>query len=446
MNFSPHTTEDVRSMLNFLGLDDLSDLYGHIPKELLFHGKLNLPDGLSEFDAKTHILEISGKNLQHGNTLVCFAGGGSYDHDISAATNSLASRSEFVTAYTPYQPEVAQGVLQALFEFQTLVTRLTALDVSNASLYDGASSLVEAVNLATSHAKKERVLLSAGIHPNWRQVVETFAIGTGHQVETLPLRNGITDLSDVDMTNVAAIAVASPNALGFLERIDNLANTAKENKALLIQVFDPIAASVLKSPGASGADIAVGEGQSLGMPLSYGGPYLGLFAVKSEYVRLIPGRLVGETVDKLGRKAYVTTLRSREQDIRREKASSNVCTNQTLIAIRAAIQMSWLGTNGIKEVAKISASSAHYLANQLVQAGFALAYDSPFLYEFSIKIKIDPEEVVEAVCYEGMLPGIARYPHEIPGISSNLLTIATTEKRTKDEMDRLVSILKKIAL
>src|SRR5437016_247461 len=356
-------------MLEFMGLGSLDELWSAIPEGLrLAHG-LDLAPGASEFDVLAAMEATAGRNRRSGADLVCFAGAGAYDHEIPAAVRSLAFRSEFVTAYTPYQPEVAQGVLQALFEYQTLLCRLSGVDVANASLYDGASACVEAVNLAATAAGRPTVWVSEGVHPNWREVMSTFAAGTGHDLVTLPLREGVTALplpDDESSGAPAAILVQHPNYLGCLEDLTAAARLARSRGAMLLVAFDPVAAGLLRSPGAYGADVVVGEGQPFGTPLSLGGPYLGLFACRLEHVRRLPGRLVGETVDTAGRRAYVTTLRTREQDMRREEASSNVCTNQTLVAVCCAVQLAWLATTGLRELALRCARAPRYAREALL--------------------------------------------------------------------------------
>ena len=307
---------------------------------------------MSEPDVAWRLDDLAARNRPCGRDLVCFAGAGSYDHEIPAVVRSLASRSEFVTSYTPYQPEVAQGVLQAIFEYQTMIARLSGLEVANASLYDGAASLVEAANLAVAATGSPRVLCSQGVHPHWRRQLETFARGSGHEIDTVPLSRGVTAWhAVVDDGRVGAVVVATPNFLGCLEDIGAAQAIAERLGARLVVCFDPVSAGLLSSPGDLGADVVVGEGQPFGTALGFGGPYLGLFACRLADVRRLPGRLVGETVDREGEHAYVMTLRAREQDIRRERASSNVCTNQTLMAVTAAIQLSWLGPAGLREVA-----------------------------------------------------------------------------------------------
>jgi len=382
---------------------------------------------------------MAGRNRPVGADLVCFAGAGAYDHEIPAAVRSLAFRSEFVTAYTPYQPEVAQGVLQALFEYQTLLCRLSGVEVANASLYDGASACVEAVNLAATAADRQTVWVSEGVHPHWRDVVRTFAAGTGHDIVTLPLRNGVTALPD-DSSAPAAILVQHPNYLGCLEDLTAAAAAARARGAMLLVAFDPVAAGLLRSPGAYGADVVVGEGQPFGTPLSLGGPYLGLFACRLEHVRRLPGRLVGETVDTEGRRAYVTTLRTREQDIRREKASSNVCTNQTLIAVCCAIQLSWLGTTGLRELALRCARATRYTREALLALdGVVPVADAPVLREFAVRTPVPADVVVERMAEQGFLAGVALGEEYGGG-----LLVAVTERRTRAEIDAYAAAFEKV--
>ena len=350
-HFVPHTDAELSTMLADIGLSSLDQLFEVVPEALRLAGGLDMAPGLSEPDVLAEVSRLASRN-RTGADLVCFAGAGAYDHEVPSATTRLTFRSEFVTAYTPYQPEVAQGVLQALFEYQTLVARLAGLPVANASLYDGASAAVEAVNLAVAAKGRQTVWVSGGIHPHWRQVMATYSRGTGHHLVDVPLRDGVTDWAAAPAGDPpAALLVGSPNYLGALEDVPAAKAVAAAQGALLLVAFDPVSAGLLRAPGEDGADVVVGEGQPFGTPMSFGGPYLGLFTCRMEQVRRLPGRLVGRTVDTEGRPAYVTTLRAREQDIRREKASSNVCTNQTLMAVAAMIQLSWLGTGGLRELA-----------------------------------------------------------------------------------------------
>ncbi|MBV9253939.1 MAG: aminomethyl-transferring glycine dehydrogenase subunit GcvPA, partial [Actinobacteria bacterium] len=362
-HFVPHTDAELEAMLAFVGLSSLDELFDSIPAALRLSEGLAVAPGLSEPDVMAEMTRLADAN-RSGRDLLCFAGGGAYDHEVPAATRRLTFRSEFVTAYTPYQPEVAQGVLQALFEYQTLISRLSGVEVANASLYDGASATVEGINLAVAATGRQQVWLSHGVNPTWREVVHTFAAGTGHEIVDVPLADGLTAWPDAG--EAGAVVVQYPNYLGGIESLAEARAAADRAGALLVVAFDPVAAGMLHSPGHFGADVVVGEGQPFGTPLSLGGPYLGLFACKLEHVRRLPGRLVGETVDVDGRRAYVTTLRTREQDIRREKASSNVCTNQTLIAVCCAIQLSWLGTTGLRELALRCARGTRYAREGLL--------------------------------------------------------------------------------
>jgi glycine dehydrogenase subunit 1 len=388
---------------------------------------------------------------------VCFAGAGAYDHEIPPVVRALAGRSEFVTSYTPYQAEVAQGVLQAVFEFQTMVARLAGLPVANASLYDGASALVEAVNLGVAASGRPAVWVSAGIHPHWRAVLRTFAAGTGHRLAEVGLRDGRTawprGLDDTAGESPGVVVVGYPNYLGCLEDLAEARRICDAHGALLVVAADPVAAGILRSPGDQGADVVVGEGQALGTELGFGGPYLGLFACTLAQVRRLPGRLVGETVDAVGRRAYVTTLRAREQDIRREKATSNVCTNQTLMAVTAAVQLGWLGTAGLAEVALRCARGTRYLRLALhdVDGVTALTGGSPVLRELALRTRVPARLVVERMADEGFLAGVALDDLVGPAGDGSVnadeaahgLLVAVTERRTRAEIDRYVECLDK---
>jgi glycine dehydrogenase subunit 1 len=445
-HFVPHTDAEVSAMLADIGLSSLDQLFDVVPEALRLAAGLDLAPGLSEPDVLAEMERLASLN-RTGTDLVCFAGAGAYDHEVPSATKRLTFRSEFVTAYTPYQPEVAQGVLQALFEYQTLVARLAGLPVANASLYDGASAAVEAVNLATTAKGRQTVWVSGGIHPHWRAVLATFAHGTGHDLVDVPLRDGVTDWSAAPAGDPpAALLVGSPNYLGALEDIGAARAAADRHGALLLVGFDPVCAGLLRAPGEDGADVVVGEGQPFGTPLSFGGPYLGLFSCRMEQVRRLPGRLVGRTVDSEGRPAYVTTLRAREQDIRREKASSNVCTNQTLIAVAAMIQLSWLGTAGLRELALRCARGTRYAREALLAIpGVSLVADAPTLREFALRLPVPAGTVVARMADEGFLAGV---PVGVEGgivrDGGDDLLVAVTERRTRDEIDAYASALEKV--
>jgi glycine dehydrogenase subunit 1 len=434
-------------MLAFLGLSSLDELFATVPPAIRLAGGLDLPDHSSESDVRDRLEDLAAKNRPASRQLVCFAGAGAYDHEIPAVVRALASRSEFVTAYTPYQPEVAQGVLQAIFEYQTMVARLTGLDIANGSLYDGAASLVEGINLAVAATGSQHVLCSDGVNPRWRAQLQTFSRGPGHVIHHVPLVGGVTDWSSTTETGaerVGAVVVATPNYLGCLEDLTSARQVADRLGARLVVCFDPVAAGVLKTPGSLGADIVVGEGQALGTPLSFGGPYLGLFACRLADVRRLPGRLVGETVDVEGRTAYVTTLRAREQDIRRGRASSNVCTNQTLMAVTAAIQLGWLGSTGLVEVATRSARAARYCRESLLAIeGVEPAAGAPILREFAVRTPVEPDLLIERMLGEGFLAGTVVDEGFVGTTYAGSLLVATTERRTRSEIDAYVTAFDK---
>jgi glycine dehydrogenase subunit 1 len=450
-HFVPHTDEELASLLSDIGLSSLDQLFDCVPEVLRLAGGLDLPAGMPEADVAAEMARLASGN-RFGSELICFAGAGAYDHDTSSVTRRLAFRSEFVTAYTPYQPEVSQGVLQALFEYQTLTARLAGLPVANASLYDGASATVEAVNLAAATTRRSTMWLSGGLHPHWRATLGTFARGTGHRLVDVPLTGAATDWERVaaqDGEAPAALVVASPNALGCIEDVSAARAVADRVGALLVVAFDPVAAGLLRSPGELGADVAVAEAQPFGTPLSFGGPYLGMFTVRSEHVRRLPGRLVGQTVDTEGRTAYVTTLRAREQDIRREKASSNVCTNQTLIAVAAMIQLAWLGTAGLAELALRCARGTRYTRDALLAIpGITPLVDGPVVREMALRLPVDAHLVVERLADEGFLAGV---PVAVPGGrvgfpegDADGLLVAVTERRTRAEIDAFVAAMEKV--
>lgn len=445
-HFVPHTDDELAAMLADIGLGSLDELFECVPAALRLAGGLDLPAGLSEPDVMAEMNRLADRN----QNLICFAGAGAYDHEVPAATRRLAFRSEFVTAYTPYQPEVAQGVLQSLFEYQTLIARLSGLPVANASLYDGASAAVEAVNLAVGTAGRETVWVSGGLHPHWRAVLKTFAAGTGHRLVDVPLRDGVTDWSAVsegERGAPAALLVAAPNYLGCLEDLAAARALASQHGALLLVAFDPVSAGLLHSPGELGADVVVGEGQPFGTPMSFGGPYLGLFACRMEHVRRVPGRLVGETVDVEGRRAYVTTLRTREQDIRREKATSNICTNQTLIAVCAMVQLAWLGTAGLRQLALRCARATRYTRDALLAIpGVSPLVDAPVMREFAIKLPVRPDTVVDRMADEGFLAGVpvGLVDGVVTDGPGDGLLIAATERRTRAEIDAFAEAMEKV--
>lgn len=452
-HYVPHTEPEIAEMLAFMGLSSIEELFETIPEALRLAAgpqalaggadrHLDLADGLSEPDARHEMARLASRNAACGADLICFAGGGAYDHEIPTAVTSVAFRSEFVTAYTPYQPEVAQGVLQALFEYQTMVSRITGLPVANASLYDGATACVEAANLVVAAKGRPTIWVSRGVNPRWRETMATFARGTGHDLVTVDLVDGRTAWPGAAGDGEpAALLVAQPNHLGGLEDVGEARRVADAHGALLVVAFDPVSAGLLHTPGSLGADVVVGEGQPLGTPLSLGGPYLGLFATSLELVRRLPGRLVGETLDAEGTRAYVTTLRTREQDIRREKASSNVCTNQTLIAVVAALQLAWLGTTGLRELALRCARATRYTREALLAIdGVVPLAGVATLREFAVRLPVEPATVIDRMADEGFLAGIALGAE----YGERGLLVAATERRTRAEIDAYAAALEKV--
>ncbi len=454
-DYLPHTEEELAQMLGFLGLSSLDELFAAVPEALRLGRGLQLADGSPEPDVLVRMDALGEANRARADRLVCFAGGGAYDHEVPPVVRALAGRSEFVTSYTPYQPEVAQGILQAVFEFQTMVARLAGLPVANASLYDGANALVEAVNLGVAASGRQTVWLSAGVPPHWRAVLATFAAGTGHELVDVPLQQGLTDWPGTAGGEPPGVLVVGyPNYLGCLEDIAAARRRCDETGALLVVVADPVSAAILRSPGENGADVVVGEGQALGTALSFGGPYLGLFAVAAQHVRRLPGRLVGETVDIEGTRAYVTTLRAREQDIRREKATSNVCTNQTLMAVYAAVQLGWLGTSGLREVALRCARGTRFCRESMLALNGVepITGVTPTLREFAVRVPIPARVAIERLADERYLGGLAladlvgeEGDGSVDGDDAvHGLLVAVTERRTRAEVEGLVRTLDKV--
>ncbi len=440
MDFTPHTSADVDRMLASLGLSEPADLFAHLPEEVRLARPLEVPPPLSEPEVMALVAGYGAKNRRG---LVCFAGGGIYDHHLPPVVRALTMRPEFVTAYTPYQAEASQGVLQALYEFQSMVCDITGMEVANASLYDGATAAVEAMNLAVAATRRNAVWVSRGLNPRTREALATFATAESIEIVEHPTVGGRTAWAADAAPEPAALIFGQPNYLGVIEDYADAVDTAHDLGALAVAAVDPMTLGVLRTPGSAGCDLVVAEGQPLGNPMSFGGPVVGLFAATLDLVRRIPGRLVGRTVDADGRPAYVMTLRTREQDIRRERASSNICTNQSLNAIAAAVQLAWLGPGGLAEVGFQSAHKARYLAKRLGQLpGVRLANDAAFVREFAVLLPIDPERAVAAMAARGFLAGIplsGDYP-ELPGG----LLVSVTERRTKAEMDGYADALKEV--
>jgi glycine dehydrogenase subunit 1 len=444
MSFVPHSEADRQEMLRTIGVSSEDELFADIPEKFRRNEPLDLPAALSEWEA-LHALQQLANDSRH---LLCFAGAGYYDHHVPAIVDHLIRRSEFYTAYTPYQAEVSQGTLQSIYEFQSMVCELMGLDVANASMYDGASAVAEAALMARSIQKKrEKIVLAITVNPHYRQVLDTYNRGLGMPVEIAPRTgSGVTDLDALkglidDQT--AAVIVQSPNFYGILEDFEAVANLAHAAGALLVAVVDPVSLAILKSPGECGADIAVAEGQPFGNALGFGGPVLGLFAARRDFIRHMPGRIVGATEDVEGRRGFVLTLQTREQHIRREKATSNICTNQGLCALAATIYLSTVGKEGLRQVAEASAQVAHYAYDRIVaETGLEPLFpDSPFFREFAMKTPGPSRSIIERGTERGVLAGVAlsRFPHI--DVDDGLL-LAFTEKRSRQDVELLLEVLK----
>jgi glycine dehydrogenase subunit 1 len=435
MRFAPHTDAEVGEMLEAIGLASLDDLFDQIPPAVRLDRPLDLPEGMSEMEIVEELRRLASRN-RHVDELVCFAGAGAYDHYVPSVVWALAGRAEFATSYTPYQPELSQGVLRALFEYQSMICELTAMEVSNASLYDGATALVEAVNM-TRAGERRRVLVSEGVDPRLVQTLRTYGRGAGYEPEVFGAEGGRGGRPEV-REDVAALIVQHPNVLGILEPAAELFATAQDGGAKAIQVFDPLSVGVLAPPGDLGADIAVAEGQGLGNHLAFGGPYLGVIAARMADVRKMPGRIVGETVDVEGATGYVLTLQAREQHIRREKANSNICTNQTLMAVAATVYLGWLGPEGLTELGRQCAAKAVYAAERLTAVpGVELLHPgAPFFKEFALRLPRPAAEVVAALVDRGYLGGV---PFASAG--EDVLLVAVTERRTRQEIEGLATAM-----
>jgi glycine dehydrogenase subunit 1 len=445
LSYVLNTPEDRRAMLERIGVQSIDELFQCIPPALRLKRPLAVPPALSEIELTAHLQQLAGKNRAAGDA-VCFLGGGSYDHFIPAVVDAIAGRGEYYTAYTPYQAEASQGSLQAFFEFQTLICQLTGLDVANASLYDGGSAVAEAVLMALSvQPKRHQVLIAESVHPEYRLSLATYAANLDLEITTLPTPHGYLDPDDLAKAvgdKTLCVVVQHPNFFGCLEEAEALAKIAKAKDALFIVSFDPISLGLLKRPGDYGADIAIAEGQSLGNPMSYGGPYLGLLACQEKFVRKMPGRLVGQTTDRRGNRCWVLTLQTREQHIRREKATSNICTNQGLMALKATVYLAALGPQGLRETAELCTRKAHYAADQLAKVpGVRLRFHRLFFKEFTLSLQGSIPDVLRSMRTRGYHSGLhlGRWYPEF----TNCVSMAVTEKRTKMEIDGLVSEMEK---
>lgn len=431
----PHTDADIKAMLERIGVASIDELYGDVPQEVIFKKEYDIPSAMSEIELRRHFKELGEKN----KILTVFAGGGAYDHYSPSTVAHLLARSEFYTAYTPYQPEISQGTLQYIFEYQSMISELTGMEAANASMYDGATAAAEVMFMMVASAKKKnRVLLSATLPERVINVVKTYAKFHGVKTHLVPEKEGVTDVEalakELEEGDVAGVIVPQPNKYGIIEDFTGVADTIHSTKGYLAMYCDPSALAVLRTPKEWGADVACGDGQTLGMPLSFGGPYLGFIACSVGMLRKMPGRVVGATKDADGKRGFVLTLQAREQHIRRQKATSNICSNQSLMALYATIYLSLMGKEGMKEVNKLACDGAHYLYRRLIESGkFTPAFDKPFLKEFVVKTDLDMRKINDRLLENGIMGGII--------LDNNMVEFAVTEKRTKEEIDKLVNLM-----
>ncbi len=440
MRYVLNTEDDRREMISLSGAGGVEDLFGDIPAGVRLRRPLNLPHPMAEPDLARHLREISSANFSL-DEYACFLGAGAYDHYVPQIVDQLLLRSEFYTAYTPYQPEISQGTLQAIFEYQTMICELTGMEAANASLYDGASALAEAVLIACEETGRKKVVLSGAVHPEYRGTVRTYVKHRGIEVAECPETGGFTDPEALGVLvddRTAAVLIQQPNFFGCLEQAPEIGEAARRHNALFVVCADPVSLGILEAPGEYGADIVVGEGQGLGNHLSFGGPYLGFLACRQRMVRRMPGRLVGQTVDKLGRRGFVLTIQAREQHIRREKATSNICTNEALCALAAAVYLSFLGREGLRRLAELCLQKAHYAHGLLVsQRGVSSSFKAPFFKEFAVRLEEDLAAVNRRLLKDKIIGGLdlGRF---YPRYSGHML-LCCTELRTREEIDRLAA-------
>ena len=433
--YFPHTEADIKAMLERIGMQSMDELYAGVPESVRLKKDYDLPEAKSELEVRDFFRRLGQQNKQ----LTCFAGGGVYDHYTPAVVPQIVSRSEFLTSYTPYQAEISQGTLHYIFEYQSMMAELTGMDISNASLYDGTTATAEAVMMAAAVAKKAgKVLVSETVDPKILAVVRTYAHFHGIEIEMAKATGGATDMAYIERRlaagGVAGVLVQQPNYYGVVEDYTGLADAAHAAKALLIMNSVAADLAVLRTPGEWGADIAVGDGQSLGLPMSFGGPYVGYMCCREKLMRKMPGRIVGMTKDSRGQRAFVLTLQAREQHIRREKATSNICSNESLMALFATVYMSVMGRQGLKEAAELSYAGAHYLMDRLVATGrFKPAFDRPFFNEFCVRYAGDVDELQRRFIAAGIFGGIK--------VAPDTIMFAVTEKRTKEEIDKLIATI-----
>jgi glycine dehydrogenase subunit 1 len=442
MNFIPNTEKDKKEMMEVIGIKGINELFKDIPKKILLKQNLKIPNALSELELKKLMVNLSKQNKPH---FVSFLGAGAYNHFIPSIVNHLVSRSEFYTAYTPYQPEISQGILQAVYEYQTMICELTGMDIANASMYDGASALAEAVIMATNITNKKEILISSTIHSEHRKVVKTYVEANSLKLIEIgfeDLTTSINDLKNKISNDTAAVLIQNPNFFGSIENLKEISDITHNNNALfIVSIVEPTSLGILKSPGSLGADIVVGEGQSLGTSQSYGGPYLGIMATKKEYMRQIPGRLVGQTKDAKGKRGFILTLQAREQHIRREKATSNICSNEALIALTATVYLAAFGKK-LKELAEINIQKTNYAIEKLRENGFEVLNKKPVYNEFVLKLE-NSKKVNEELLKNNMIGGLELgkyYP-----LLKNCLLFCITEIINKEDIDKLVKVLKIIS-
>jgi len=443
MRYIPNSPDERREMLDSIGLQRIEDLFEQIPENLRLDGKLRIGEAMSEPDLLEYFRTLASQNATDYRS---FLGAGAYSHFIPVIIDPLISRSEFFTAYTPYQPELSQGTLQYIFEFQTMICQLTGMDVANASLYDGSTGLTEAALMAHRVTRRDKFLVADTVHPQYREVLSTYTNNLGVTVEAIPhTEAGTLDLDALKVDKeTAAVIVQSPNFFGCIEDLQAIADAAHSAGALfVVSITEAMSMGLLKSAGDCGADIVVAEGQSFGIPLSYGGPYCGLFATREKYVRQMPGRLVGETADSKGRRGYVLTLSTREQHIRREKATSNICTNQGLFALMATVYLATMGRRGVQEVARQNLSKAHYAAAEIAKLdGYSLRFTAPFFNEFVVKTPREATEVTKALLDRKIIGGVALECY-YPDLKDSLL-VCVTETAKREAIDDLVKAFSEI--
>lgn len=438
MPFIPHTEEEINEMLRAIGIASINDLFTPLPQQI-DHPEISLPYPMSELEVSKHLHQLSNKN-KPVNEYISFLGGGAYEHFIPAVVKSIISKGEFYTAYTPYQAEASQGFLQAFFEYQKMICELTGMDVSNASLYDGGTAVAEAAFVAIHHTKRKKIIVLETLNPLYKDVLLTNLHFTDFDIDFVPFYNFITQYDSLNTfanEQIAAIIVQQPNFFGYLEDVDEIAAFARKIGAMLIMVVNPISLGVLKSPGEYGADIVVGEGQPLGIPLNFGGPYLGFMAAKQKFVRDIPGRIVGETTDSDGNRGYVLTLQTREQHIRREKATSNICSNQALCALAASVYMAVMGKEGIRKIGELNIDRSHYLSEKLANIKKINVYnDTAFFNEFVIETDVEANKVLSALKKKGIIGGIS-LKQFYPDLKNHIL-VCVTETKSQEDIDRFL--------